>query len=631
MYGFNNILSIRTLRENIILRKPFQLLLVCIPLLIVYYPVLFGGLCKIDDEIMVKNYLDIHDWSFLGLFLHPLGTGIYYRPIMFISYMIDNSLFHLDVGFLHLENVLLHIINVLLIFWLTYQLLPRERKRRSYLPLASALLFGLHPINTESVSWISGRTDLLACIFVLLSANSLLLFKRYYSYPFLFASGIFMLLGFLAKEITLAFLPGALLLVLAHHDKEECTPASPSNTPGSVLRSNVVLATIGLSALFLFYLLRSHAFSINTDDRLLFSAKIILSDIPDTTMVVLNALAFYMKKLFVPFPLNFAIIEIEPLYEFLGLPIVMFFLYVLLRRTVISALFMSGIFLIFPAFIVAFYNVSWTPYAERYLYISSAFIMVATVLTISRLLEENRKLQFWTASITVLIVIIMAVGVYHRSKIWSSNVALFQDIVSKSPQLLTTRATYGLLLADERGDIEQARKELMKVKTESEARVMYKKSNDKGSMWSPSEIDPSFFHNRLGYWEDPDLGLAYLMEKEGKKVEAVAAYEAILEKTHGGSARARRHVIMLYTDSLMRTTNVSKRALILQKLSQHVAKWKDHDRAEFLYQIGKILSIQGEREDAIFYLRMAHNAFNEGSEYKTITAKLISNLESEEK
>ena len=48
---------------------------------------------------------------------------------------------------------------------LARELLPDNRLA----PLFAALLFAVHPVHTESVSWISGRTDVLAALFFLLA------------------------------------------------------------------------------------------------------------------------------------------------------------------------------------------------------------------------------------------------------------------------------------------------------------------------------------------------------------------------------------------------------------------------------------------------------------------------------
>ncbi|MBN2489608.1 MAG: hypothetical protein JXQ29_02005, partial [Planctomycetes bacterium] len=107
----------------------------------------------------------------------------YYRPVIALSYMLDTFFWGRTqkwhefaksgarselkwerlnpVGF-HLTNVLVHALNSLLVF-----LLVRSLCRRHWVALAAGVLFAVHPIHTESVTWIAGRTDVMATTFYL--------------------------------------------------------------------------------------------------------------------------------------------------------------------------------------------------------------------------------------------------------------------------------------------------------------------------------------------------------------------------------------------------------------------------------------------------------------------------------
>ena len=84
------------------------------------------------------------------------------RPLRELTYLLDHALwgFH-PLGY-HIQNLLWHGVNALLVFIL----LQRLGVSRP-LAWASALLFALHPVNTEAVAWISGRKELLCLFFEL--------------------------------------------------------------------------------------------------------------------------------------------------------------------------------------------------------------------------------------------------------------------------------------------------------------------------------------------------------------------------------------------------------------------------------------------------------------------------------
>ncbi len=92
------------------------------------------------------------------------AVGLYYRP-MFNSLLIVNyQLFGFSPFGWHLVSLLLHLGATFLV----YRLVRAWDQSREVAVLA-ALLFGVHPIHSESVAWVSGVPDPLATVFVLLA------------------------------------------------------------------------------------------------------------------------------------------------------------------------------------------------------------------------------------------------------------------------------------------------------------------------------------------------------------------------------------------------------------------------------------------------------------------------------
>jgi len=86
----------------------------------------------------------------------------YFRPLVSVSYLLDYTVWGLAPFGFHLTNLLLHFACCLLV--LRMALDERLDPRAAF---AGAALFAVHPVHVESVAWISGRTDLIACLFVL--------------------------------------------------------------------------------------------------------------------------------------------------------------------------------------------------------------------------------------------------------------------------------------------------------------------------------------------------------------------------------------------------------------------------------------------------------------------------------
>lgn len=98
--------------------------------------------------------------------------GVYYRPLVILSYALGYALAGPSPMVQHLINLVLHLAACALAYLLLLRLTGRER-----VAALSALVFCVHPVHAESVDWIPGRTDVLAVVFVCL-AWSLLLWAR---------------------------------------------------------------------------------------------------------------------------------------------------------------------------------------------------------------------------------------------------------------------------------------------------------------------------------------------------------------------------------------------------------------------------------------------------------------------
>lgn len=92
----------------------------------------------------------------------------YYRPLVTLSYALDARLWGARPWGYHLTNLLLHIVASGLVL----RLLLRLGVRRAP-ALAAALVFAAHPIHVTSVTWISGRTDLLCAVLLLAAYDRL--------------------------------------------------------------------------------------------------------------------------------------------------------------------------------------------------------------------------------------------------------------------------------------------------------------------------------------------------------------------------------------------------------------------------------------------------------------------------
>jgi hypothetical protein len=100
-----------------------------------------------------------------------LLTGV--RPVVYLSLMLNYQLGGLNVVGWHVFNIAVHILNSFFVYLLMVWTLNLPRLETKYrgrarrMALFGALLFALHPIQTEAVTYIITRTELLATFFYL--------------------------------------------------------------------------------------------------------------------------------------------------------------------------------------------------------------------------------------------------------------------------------------------------------------------------------------------------------------------------------------------------------------------------------------------------------------------------------
>lgn len=138
-----------------------------------------------------------------------LPPSPYYRPLVILSFFL-NDLVSRDSPFgFHLFNLLLHLANTAIVFWLL--LLMRHtvttnlstHLKAGVLEFGLALIFLAHPASTHNALWISGRTDLMVTFFGLLTIGAYLSLKKNEPRFRNALPSVFFVLALLSKETAL--------------------------------------------------------------------------------------------------------------------------------------------------------------------------------------------------------------------------------------------------------------------------------------------------------------------------------------------------------------------------------------------------------------------------------------------
>lgn len=162
-----------------------------------------------DDEFQIVNFPLIHSWSNLPrifgsrLWIDLNHGQLYYRPLFNTWNVLNYSLFQLNPMGWHILQVLVYIVAI----WAVYDL-GRKLGLRYWMTATATLLFALHPIHIESVSWISAVSEDLVTVFYLLAFSSFLRSREPEQERKFFwrvISIVLLACAFLTKEIALSF------------------------------------------------------------------------------------------------------------------------------------------------------------------------------------------------------------------------------------------------------------------------------------------------------------------------------------------------------------------------------------------------------------------------------------------
>src|SRR5215831_13187130 len=173
-----------------------------------YRPAWHGGFLWDDDAYIINNELLTAPDGWQRIWF-SLDSPSQYFPLTYSTFRIEHALWGLNPIGYHWVNLLLHVANALLL----WAVLARLKVSGAWL---AAAIFALHPVQAESVAWITERKNVLMGFFFLLTLLAWIAFvdgrtKR--SWLFYGVALILYLLALSAKT-TACTLPAALFLIL---------------------------------------------------------------------------------------------------------------------------------------------------------------------------------------------------------------------------------------------------------------------------------------------------------------------------------------------------------------------------------------------------------------------------------
>jgi len=376
----------------------------------------FQGAFQLDDYKVVLSDPAVRSWA--GWW-SDLGRGI--RPLLKLSYALNWATGLGLIGF-HLANLLIHLGNSILVLLLARKL-TGSSSQMGCVALFTALLFALHPIQTEAVTYVAGRSASLMAFFYLASLAAYI-HGRLEGRPLLtYALSPALFLLALAVKETAATLPAALLLwEITRQDR----PFGLRETLASQAAHLGVLA----AALAAFFAIPGH--------RVLIDYSFALRGLYENLLSQIHGQVTLLTHYVLPGRLNF-----DP-----DLPTLTRWSWGLaLEAAILGSALAAGLWNLKRRPLVSFailwmFLHSMAVYAavprtdilnERHLYLGGFGLFLLAGLGFSWLADTWPKLRLPVAAAACALLIVLGFFTAERNAVYRSEIRLWEDTAAKSP------------------------------------------------------------------------------------------------------------------------------------------------------------------------------------------------------
>lgn len=387
-----------------------------------------GQFMNIDDNILIYNNPKVQELNRENIKeIFTTFDPELYIPFTLLSYQLEYYFAGENPAVFHTTNAILHLLNVLLVFALI-----RFFSKKWYVPFITAVLFAVHPLNTEAVMWISGRKDLLSAFFFL---GSLVMYCRYKirGDRLSFYGSVLLFICALMSKIVAISLPLIIMLI------DDMLPSK--NTEHNAVK----ILAFGIPAFIFLW--------IGMLGKIL---TVLVLSTTDSIILAFKGMYFYLQKLLLPTHLSIAYEQLTPIQFWRE-----DFLFPILILTAITVISIAS-----RAFGKAFsFGMMWfaltlipnlgnavkgkegTIYyaSDRYAYIASIGIFFVAAFGVAWLIQHSRPLQqYMISGVTVIAITLYALSAQHYAALWLTPLEYHKRVVTLYPEFLFPRILLGM-------------------------------------------------------------------------------------------------------------------------------------------------------------------------------------------
>ena len=449
-------------------RGHFLTLLVCLVLILAtsaaYWHVTGHDFVNLDDDVYVYENRHVQNGLTLDSMIWAFTkTGIaYWHPMTWLSLMVDHELYGLNSSGYHLTNLLFHTMSTLLLFLVL--------KRMTGAPWRSAFvaaLFALHPLNVESVAWVTERKNVLSTFFWVLTMWG---YARYVERPGINRYLLVLLpfgLGLMAKPM-LVTLPCALLLLdywplgrfqLGQFGEETnaqlpkfMNQTSQWSQPSRLVLEKVPFVVLSVVSIYLSSL---------SVKRLGF---VITTDVVPMSLRVANALVSYVGYIGkMIWPGNLAVFYpppgILPGWQVAAAGLFLVFVSILVIRTVRLRPYLAVGWLWYLGTLVPVIGLVraglWPDMADRFAYVPLIGLFIMIAWGIPEVVAGWHYRKIGLATIGAALLLILMVTTWLQVRYWKNSISLFERTLEVTSNNWPSNNNLGVAL-DSKGRTDDA-------------------------------------------------------------------------------------------------------------------------------------------------------------------------------
>ncbi len=398
--------------------------------LISYLPAINGAPVWDDDRHITRPGLRSPD-GLARIWTH-LGATQQYYPLTHSVFWIEHLIWgDRPLGY-HLVNIVLHVISALLFV----RILAFLRVPGAWL---AGALFAVHPVQVESVAWITELKNTMSGVFFFLTALFYLRFEHERKRSSYAGAAVFFILGLMSKSVV-AMLPVSLLAVVWWKRgtvawKKDVVPLAP-------------FFALGIAA-GLFTAWVEHRFIISGD------ARVFAFTFIERCLIAGRAFWFYLGKIVWPADLVFVYprwnIDSAVWWQYLfpaSVPMLAGFLWFMRRRRRAPlTVFISFAATLFP--VLGFFNVYPFRYsfvADHFQYLACAAPIAFAAANLDRAFGPSKKqLKFFAGAVLLLVLCALS---RRQSGMYVDGETLYRTIILKNPRCCMAHHNLGVLLTE---------------------------------------------------------------------------------------------------------------------------------------------------------------------------------------